>query len=469
MSTLELGGQFKDFAKTMVASEGSIPTAGWNYAQILLGRIKNNPKSSAKDIAVSFVDQFIKQQNKFALADISVDISAWDLMILPKLEECFAELVDNLLECFKDKESVAYNQMRRLLVHVHWQCQTYLLEQHIDLGDFCQLLTIEIDLLKNEIAKKDLSSIIKVRESCKMVVESIRECVLLTGFSGSDFQFSNGISLFFPWSLASYKSAKYDYQKLSFIKENGSGKKWNEFLIKYLSEITLRKSNPLTQTDKDGNIISSSVIYESYANMDDPNTTITDISNTSGNTKQPPNSGRQPPNSGRQPPNSGRMLSEMNIFLTRFMRLKNFQSHWNRAGFTSQNVIFKPTSVTNLQRPIQASDDRIVIEIPKPRSIQKSVDNIFFRLNEFGKNNSENVNIEGYTYILKEIVQNSDEPTIVEILGDLSELNSFNSNNPKEEDLTVVLENAFSKSIATISDVKLKEEILKNFDKIRLK
>lgn len=67
MSTLELGSQFKEFAKTMVASQGSIPTAGWNYAQILLGRIKDNPKSSAKDTAVSFVDEFIKQQNKFAL------------------------------------------------------------------------------------------------------------------------------------------------------------------------------------------------------------------------------------------------------------------------------------------------------------------------------------------------------------------------------------------------------------------
>lgn len=436
MSTLELGCQFRKFAKTMVASEGSIPTAGWNYAQILLGRIKENPNSEAKDIAVSFVDEFIKQQNKFALADISVDISAWDLSSLPNLEANFAELADNLLECFKDKESVDANQLRRLLVYAHWQCQTYMLEQHIDLGDFCQILIKEIELLEREFNNQNLTLLLKVKESCKKVVENIKECILLTGFSGSDFQFSNGISLFFPWSFASYQSARDDYENLSFIEINSAGKKWNEFLKVFLGDITLRRSTPLTQTDESEHILTSSIIYESYANMDEK-TANTNGSNNSGDT-------RQPPNSGRQPPNSGRMLNELNIFLSRFMRLKNYQSNWNRAGFTSKKVGFKPTSELTSKIPIQSLNDMIVIEIPKPRSIEKQLDEIISRLHELGRETSETVNIEEYTEQLKKIIADSDEPTTVRILGDLSKSNFLKSNGLTGETLKIDLDNTFS-------------------------
>lgn len=473
MSTLELGSQFRKFAKTMVASEGSIPTAGWNYAQILLGRIRKYPKSEGKAIAVSFVDKFIKQQNKFALADISVDISAWDLTRLPELEDHFADLVTNLLECFRYKKSVIYNQMKRLLTYAHWQCQTYMFEQHIDLGDFCQILILEIDLLKQEVAAADISPIINVSQSCKKVIDSISDCVLITGFSGSDFQFSKGISLFFPWSLASYDSARNDYEKLSFIKKNYSGIKWNEFLETYLSDISLRQSIPLTQIDENGNLISSSVIYESYANMDDSNAMPSDTSEEDGRQppnsgRQPPNSGRQPPNSGRQPPNSGRMLGDMNIFLSRFMKLKNFQFNWNRTGFTSKHVIFKPTRTSDMpSQDIQYPDGTIVVDIPKPRNILKQIEVTLFKLYEVGKTYSEN--IEEYIELLKEIFQNTDEPTIVKILGDLNNSNLLNSQEFNEEEFRNNLVDAFSKAIVSIRDTKLKEEIWGNFDKINLK
>jgi hypothetical protein len=457
MSTLELGCQFRKFAKTMVASEGSIPTAGWNYAQILLGTI-NKPKSEPKEIAVSFVDNFIKQQNKFALADISVDISAWDLTNMSDLEKDFAELSKNLIECFKDRESVVFNQMRRLLISAHWQCQTYMFEQHIDLGDFCQLLAAEIDLLKNEIASHDISPILQVGDSCKKVIESIRECILLTGFSGSDFQFSTGISLFFPWSLASYKSAREDYECLTFIELNTAGILWNKFLKIYLSDTTLRKSIPLTQIGEDGKIISTSVIYESYANMNDPNAGFIVDFDTSVNTKQPPNS-------GRQPPNSGRLLNDISLFLSRFMRLKNFQFNWNRTGFTSKKVGFETLPEMNgapVPGQIQANKtDKPLINIPRPRGIEKEIDDVKFKLNELGKRE--------YVKVLDDVFKHSDEPTIVSILDDLSRSDFFNFGVLNEEDLKIDLKNAFSKSVSSISDEKIKKGMLENFDKSNLK
>lgn len=488
MSTIELGSQFRKFAKTMVASEGSIPTAGWNYAQILLGRIGRFPKSSAKQIAISFVDEFIKQQNKFALADISVDISAWDLTCLPTLEDNFAELVDNLLDCFIYGKPFVYNQMKRLLIYAHWQCQTYMFEQHIDLGDFCQILFQEIDSLKEEIDNGDFSLLFNISESCKKVIESIQNCILLTGFSGSDFQFSSGISLFFPWSLASYESAREDYEKLTFITKNYAGNIWNEFLQIYLGYVTFRESIPLTEFDENGNVKYPTIIYESYANMDNsingtdgrqpPNTgrqppnTGRQPPNTGRqppNTgRQPPNTGRQPPNTGRQPPNTGRMIGDMNIFLSRFMRLKNFQSNWNRTGFTSKNVIFRPASALDRPGGVQPKPDELmIIDIPRPRTISKQIIELMDNLSKVGKEYSAEVNMDEYIKILEVLFSYADEPTTIQMLADFNESNLFKEGIDKN--ITELLGNVFLKSIMYIHDEEIKDRIYKNFENVHFK
>ncbi|HEY0462438.1 MAG TPA: clostripain-related cysteine peptidase [Pyrinomonadaceae bacterium] len=425
MSTLEIASQFKELANTMVASQGSVPNAGWNYAQILLGKLNDQANAGAKEIAVNFVDEFIKQQNKFALADISVDMAAWDLTALPKLEKDFIIFVSKLIDCFKENESTVYNQMRRILTHVHWQCQTFLYEQNVDLGDFCHLLVKEIELLKTETEVKTIAPIVEVGTACEEVLKRIRECILLTGFSGSDFQFSNGISIFFPWSWASYLSAKKDYLKLSFIKKSPAGEKWNEFLKKYLTEITLRKSHALTQTDREGNAIitadSESVVYESYTLLSEQNgeTGVED-------TNEPDEMGKQPPDGTRQPPDGTRLFGNMSIFLSRFMKLKNYQTNWNQSGFTSKRVKFKaktePAAATAVVRPETDVVGEIIIE--KGTGIHEVVEEIRSRLKVLSDNKQRTQqNIESYVNLLDEINRNPDKPGITKILGSLSRSN----------------------------------------------
>ena len=443
MSTLEIGCQFRKFAKTMVASEGSIPTAGWNYAQILLKNINKESKTDSQILALSFVDEFIKQQNKFALADISVDISAWNLEKMSPLETNFGEFANDLLECFKDKETAVYHQMRRLITYAHWQCQTYLLEQHIDLVDFCQILTKEIDLLEREISRTDLSPIFKVRETCYTLIESIRDCIMLTGFSGSDFQFSNGISLFFPWSWVSYLSAEDDYNKLTFISENPAGKQWNKFLIKYLKEVTMRVSNTLTKTD-DINSKTNSVVYESYTNVfENPDTVDSNGSNSLGG----PKSGKQFPNSSRQFPNSARLTDEISIFISRFMKLKNYESNWNRTGFTSNTVSFRAETTNNSNIGNAKLDPRLPPEIiiPIARTLQdKIIDNLSVRLEEIKQNFAENSTIEEFQKKMPKVIRNSDKTKAANIFKKLSELSFLKSNNLTEDTLKTDLEKASS-------------------------
>ncbi len=468
MSTLEIASQFKGLAETMVASEGSVPNAGWNYAQILLDRVNDDSGSDPINIAASFVDKFIKQQNSFALADISVDMAAWNLKMLPAIETAFAGLAVNLSNCFKVDNPIVYNQMKRLLTQVHWQCQTYLLEQHVDLGDFCQLIISEINLLKNEIANEHIKPFIDVEESCKEVIRSIRDCIILTGFSGRDFQYSNGVSIFFPWSLESYQSAEVDYKKLLINDKNKAGEKWVKFLETYLSQVVFRLAKPLTATDRDGNALISpnamSVVYESY-NVDGKINRV--------NTGQigAADEVKQPPNSFKQPPNIFRMFNVMGIFLTRFMTLKNMESNWNRTGFTSTQVAFEPLDATlkpnqpgdgpnpPVQSAVNPHSDKIKITIPRAVPIQHTIDDIIAKIKAVSEGGSSEKHIQEFTNFLSN--KSLDDLSVLAVLGNLSR--SLDENHGL---IPFSLKDAFTKSIEPIRDINVRDNLLANVNTI---
>ena len=140
MGMLEVGYQFKSVADIIVASEGSIPNAGWTYAQILGILANSHRETNVSDIARDFVIAFIRRQDSYTIGGVTVDLAAWDLRLLDNLEKSLFNLVESLLKCFKDQKSVIYRQMKRALLQAHWNCQSYMFEQNIDLGDFCLLL-----------------------------------------------------------------------------------------------------------------------------------------------------------------------------------------------------------------------------------------------------------------------------------------------------------------------------------------
>jgi hypothetical protein len=185
---------------------------------------------------------------------------------------------------------------------------------------------------------------------------------------------------------------------------------------------------------------------------------------------QPQEDTKQPPDGFRQPPDGFKMFSNMSIFLSRFMKLKNFQTNWNQSGFTSNKVEFKTKPETKLPQPNLRPAPDIVgeIVIGKGTGIHKITEDVFLKLNELGKNNRGNVNIERYTELLNEITQHPGNPATVELLGSLSKSNLFESSDDGE-DLNTSLKNAFSESISSISDLAVKNNLAKKLDKISSK
>ena len=250
MGMLEVGYQFAHIAKTMVVSEGSVPSAGWTYAKVLGGLARGQHRNSpVEKVAEHFVTEFIKSQENFTVGAVSVDMAAWDMSQFKPLADAFNNLSSALIECLNDKGSRIYRQMERVILHVHWKCQSYMFEQNVDLGDFCELLDEECRLVADEI-RGETEVLTKVRNECRNVLDALRKAVILSGFSGGKYQYSNGISIFFPWSSEGYYVSKENYDSLFFAKDakhisKNSGTKrrfWGDFLKKYLNEVARRES-----------------------------------------------------------------------------------------------------------------------------------------------------------------------------------------------------------------------------------
>ena len=75
-------------------------------------------------------------------------MAAWDLGEFERLTGAFDALSEALIWCFNQtEESRIYRQMERVILQVHWKCQSYMYDQNVDLGDFCDLLDQQCGLL----------------------------------------------------------------------------------------------------------------------------------------------------------------------------------------------------------------------------------------------------------------------------------------------------------------------------------
>jgi hypothetical protein len=252
MGMLEVGYQFQDLAHTMIVSEGSVPSAGWSYARIL-GNLCGGQRTT-RDVAANFVREFIQGQDKYIVGGVTVDMAAWDMgeTGFNALADAFDGLSQALIDCFRDEASVIYKQMERVILKVHWKCQSYMYDQNIDLGDFCNLLRMECQSVAEELGNSAGIEILQdVQDCCQRVLSEMEKNVLLSGFSGGGYQYSHGISVFFPWSWEGYLVSRENYEALFFSKDRKNldpevkWEGWADFLKIYLSEVTFRKCEPL--------------------------------------------------------------------------------------------------------------------------------------------------------------------------------------------------------------------------------
>lgn len=362
---------------------------------VSVDKIVESPKY-VRETAKQFVTDLIRRHNRLLIGGRSIDVAAWDLEKVEDVAAKFNELAALFNRCFgvrnkidngslDDTDIAVFWELKKVLLQAHYDAQTYMNEQCVDLKDFCKRLIIEsLYVSKYPELKPAFDEIIK---RSKAVIKSLDECVIYCGFSGDEYQFSNGISVFFPWSHLSMALTDYRYRYLKFsqgeLRQQGApkrdlnkhseyegvGKQWYFFLVNYLNNVTLRQTR-ITKLPKIGDNGKSTVDSNGNENVDLLPAAIEDFTKSNpvwsksnpiwsksnpiwgrsnpdasrGNpdvSRSIPTWGRSNPDASRSNPDASRSnpvwsKGEVGNYLFYFARFKNFENCWDVSGFADE-------------------------------------------------------------------------------------------------------------------------------------
>lgn len=265
MNMLEVGYEFKDAAKVLVASEGNIPCSGWEYDLILSDLISRKGSFDERDFGKSIVRQFTECNLDYAIGGRSVNIAACDLTNIDALYEAvqkFARHINALLDLpikagggVTEEEAKMNKTIREKFIDwmllSHYESQTFMHGQAVDIIDFIYNLLLRFrksvlehehfgnisnSKLKSRIERKiDLifDDFVKIDDAVNKGSDSF---ILASCFVGAEYQFSKGVSVFFPWTRMALNLIYTKYSKLKFNRK----KNWLKLIDKFTA-LTMRK------------------------------------------------------------------------------------------------------------------------------------------------------------------------------------------------------------------------------------
>jgi hypothetical protein len=249
VSSLEVAYELKDHAKYMLASQGSTLIGNWPYRQILIrifNELANNGGLQVQPVRAMFEDIFsycVSNSTDFLLAGYPFDLCLCDLRrvdeVRPALEQLSQALIKGL-GCENYEEAI-------LLAHL--ESQSFHYEMYSDVLDFCRCLyLLTADPATNSEREATRTGI---REAALNVATAIRNSIVRSSFAGPEYQYANGLSLYFPWSRpVDNVLEKYAIYKL--VEPTTERVTWLHFLKEYFREtrrksISDQKANPIAE------------------------------------------------------------------------------------------------------------------------------------------------------------------------------------------------------------------------------
>jgi hypothetical protein len=185
----------------------------------------------------------------FQLAGYSFDLSLCDLKKVKKVTAPLKRLSKALTSALSD--AVA----RSCILLAHWDAQSYWQESYADLYDFCYRL----DKRCADTGVKTNEALQAIQIGCadvkRVLEQGDDQLVVRSGTAGPAYQYSHGLSVFFPWSRPAPDSFWPDEYRDYIFSETG----WQEFLVQYFiqtmrqprgSELARGKAGPKPTLDQ---------------------------------------------------------------------------------------------------------------------------------------------------------------------------------------------------------------------------
>jgi len=232
MSMAEVCYELKGLVDIIVSCESYSPASGWPYREIL-NRLMREPKQGEKPlperVAAGIVEEYVKFYADYWLGGVSVDQSALAVSQVGDLKTHTESLADALIKVLEVPATAS--QFIPTLILAHWDAQSYNGELFVDLADFCDCLRQRC--LANPASLPQDSPIPGL---CETLANFIRDPFVLSScYSGPDYQYSYGVSIYFPWARVAPS-----YAKLKF----GGDSHWAEFLKTYTEQTRRPARNP---------------------------------------------------------------------------------------------------------------------------------------------------------------------------------------------------------------------------------
>lgn len=238
MNGIESAYELRRRVKYMIGSQGLVLALGWPFRKVLEEVLKNR-NAHPKVVAERILRVCARNLLDFSLMDRSSEQSLCDLTTLreePNLTTAVRELSRVLQYTLApDYKTMKVDPIIRDMVRVaRLEAQSYWSETFVDLYDFCLLLlercndfkTMEVNLprrlstsetprkAKRSRADKEAPDSVVgldiidrfevIANACNEVLEALksgRKFVLCSYYIGPDSQYSNGVSIYFPWTL----------------------------------------------------------------------------------------------------------------------------------------------------------------------------------------------------------------------------------------------------------------------------
>lgn len=271
MSAIEVAFELKGVATYMMATEGESFVDSWPYRQLLKKilntidytkskkAIANNQTEVDVNCLITSINRLsLHNSTDFMFSGLSADLCLCSLD--EESVEALEEPIENLVTALKNamKVPAGWNPDRdwrgkELIKLSHLEAQSYFQETYTDLYDFCLCL--------GRRCNEDDPDQKRLKTACDAVIEALKEenpksVIVHSDHFGPLFQYSHGLSIFFPWARPVQEepvvlddNVLTRYEKYEFTKALGKDS-WLSFLDAYFTG-TQRKS----RGEEDGEVL----------------------------------------------------------------------------------------------------------------------------------------------------------------------------------------------------------------------
>lgn len=248
MSMVEIGHGLRRHARYIVGSQGNEDDMGWPFAEILQP-LTAHPGMKPIELATNTVDQYNFYYLDYALiAGASACLSAFRVDKMNSLAAAVRVFVREALALLPrncKRQTTSQRIFIALLVHSHWVAQTFRQDQFTDLYDFCDCFVAQARTMMKTHARilRQLRPVVEACEHIKEVICQTSDCdenngsaVVRSCSVGSRYQYSHGISIYFPWNRLEehyYPGDKFEHPE---IKPDYFGIRtgWSKFIERYI-------------------------------------------------------------------------------------------------------------------------------------------------------------------------------------------------------------------------------------------